>query len=118
MEAQREITSDTGIVTQCNAPQLLAYVLIFIFEGCILLCLIITVAINVPSTATEYFLLLFHSPQHVSAPTGHLQVQHTSVIFISRGYQYYVSVVLAIGLCVFSLLLYLTGKGNCVPEKV
>jgi hypothetical protein len=31
-------------------------------------------SINVPSIATECFLFLFHSPQRVSAPTGHPQV--------------------------------------------
>jgi hypothetical protein len=35
----------------------------------------------VPSIATESFLFPFHSPLHVSAPTGHPQVEHTLVIF-------------------------------------
>jgi hypothetical protein len=42
---------------------------------------IVTISINVPSIATEMFfiyLLQSHSPQHVSAPMGHLQVKHTS----------------------------------------
>jgi hypothetical protein len=34
------------------------------------------------------YLLQSHSPQHLSAPTGHLQVDHTSVILIWC-YQYY-----------------------------
>jgi hypothetical protein len=33
---------------------------------------------NIPAVATEMFLLLYYnlSPQHVSAYTGHLQVEH------------------------------------------
>jgi hypothetical protein len=52
---------------------------IFCFEGCILLCLITTIS-KAPSIATECFLFLFHSPLHVSAPTGHPQVEYTLII--------------------------------------
>jgi hypothetical protein len=40
--------------------------------------------INVASITTEmfFYLLQSHSPQHASAPTAHLQVEHTSVIFL------------------------------------
>jgi hypothetical protein len=31
----------------------------------------------VSTIATESFLFIFHSPQHVSAPTGHPQMKHT-----------------------------------------
>jgi hypothetical protein len=37
-------------------------------------------SMNVPSIASECSLFLFQSPQHVSAPTGHPQMEHTLII--------------------------------------
>jgi hypothetical protein len=68
---------------------------------------------NVPSVATEMFfiyLLQSHSPQHVSAPTDHLQAEHASVIFLWC-YRYYngsvVFVILSLSMHAVQTILYL-----------
>jgi hypothetical protein len=57
-----------------------------------------------------FYLLQSHSPQHVSAPTGHLQVERTSVIFLWC-YQYYngsvVCVILSLSMHAVRTVLYL-----------
>jgi hypothetical protein len=61
------------------------YITFFILVGCILLRYVYVYLSNIAAIATENLLVLLFSlcSQHVSAPTGHLQVKYNYITYIS-----------------------------------
>jgi hypothetical protein len=63
------------------ATELRTILRLFILEGFILLCLLLIIfggAVNQNSIFSEYFITIPYA-LHVSAPTGHLQIDYTLV---------------------------------------